>query len=167
MTLHATKTVAGSTDSEYFGLAIATTAGAAAALPAVFQAATPAMAVPAISRSTKNKQMLEGMRTLMPRRKPINPAAQTILRLSVVPRAKVKKGMCAGAASPRNSRREGSRLPRIKPTTSGRTAPNMDCRGKAERPATPSVTMVKKGPDSRALRSKMRFLPAAIHKSPT
>jgi hypothetical protein len=27
--------------------------------------------------------------------------------------------------------------------------------------------MVKKGPDSRALRSKMRFLPAAIHKSPT
>ena len=33
------------------------------------------------------------------------------------------------------------------PTTSGRTAPTSVCHGKADRPAAPSVTMVRNGPD--------------------
>ena len=34
------------------------------------------------------------------------------------------------------------------PTTSGRMAPTSACQGNADSPATPSVTMVRNGPDS-------------------
>ncbi|MNL89230.1 hypothetical protein D3C87_2194240 [compost metagenome] len=53
-----------------------------------------------------------------------------------------------GTALPRKSRISRSRLPSNMPSMSGRMLPTIVGHGNADKPATPSVTIVRNGPDS-------------------
>ena len=64
------------------------------------------------------------------------------------PSANAKNGIITGTAREKNSRSSRSRFPRSMPIARGRIAPTSACHGNAESPATPSVTIVRNGPDS-------------------
>ncbi|KAJ94655.1 hypothetical protein DF41_08705 [Raoultella planticola] len=128
------------------GSAWAIASGVATALPAVLDAAAPAIPLPPTSRSARILKNPPIKVVRMPRRMPASPPWSNISRLIPAPRAKAKNGMSSGPPFVRKSRMCTSRLPRIMPTIRGISTATSAMIGMLAIPAAPSAIMVKKGP---------------------
>ena len=147
MTLAATKTVADAAASAYAGFADATMAGTAAALPAVVAAASPAVPLPPVRRSAISKRGSGNghyATVLAP-----GPASQPATRGADPAwlRARIRRTESTSERRvPEKRAAHDPDCPAGVPRTNGRIAPTSVCQGNADNPATPKVSMVRKGP---------------------
>ncbi|MPM94582.1 hypothetical protein SDC9_141728 [bioreactor metagenome] len=136
------------------GTISAISTGVATAAPAELDAAIPAVpSPPPISLSAIISGIPVTIITATPNRIPNRPVCAITLRSMVLPSAKAKKGISVWTALLKNSRSSGSRLPSVKPTRKGSTAPTNTCGSNDAIPAVPRMIIVISGPDSSDIRT--------------
>src|SRR5215468_4834581 len=101
MTDAATWTVAAAATGAYDGSAIATACGTAAELPAVLEAAAPAIPRPPNNLSARMHTVPVTITTAMPKTTPGTPAVATDFKLIVCPKVKAMNGTIIGSCDPK------------------------------------------------------------------
>ncbi len=148
ITAAATCTVATPAMPPYVGSAIAIALGTAAALPAVLDAAAPAIPEPPSAMSARMHTVPVTATTNTPSSTPDRPDETTECRLMFCPSVNAMNGMMIGSCRPKKSRMSRSRLPSTAPATIGAITDTMVSQGIAASPAPTRNSMVTNGPVS-------------------
>ena len=144
----ATCTVAAPATEAYDVSARATACGTAAELPAVLEAAAPAIPVPPNSLSATMHTKPVTVTTVTPRTIPGIPAVATDFRFIVCPRVKAMNGTMIGSCVAKKFLMSSSRLPRIAPATIGAITETIVSHGMTARPVPTKISIVRNGPVS-------------------
>src|SRR5262249_34857937 len=128
--------------------ASATACGTAAELPAVLEAAAPAIPLPPNSLSARMQTDPVTITTATPKTTPEIPAVATDFKLIVWPKVNAMNGTMIGSCDPKKFFMSRSRLPKTDPARIGAITDNIVSHGITANPAPTKISMVRNGPVS-------------------